>query len=80
MDMIFDHYGAGTDIQVTGGDPTLRKRDELLAIVRYIKTKGMRASLFTNGIKATRGLLEYLCEAGLEDIAFHVDLTQERKG
>ncbi|MBA2492785.1 MAG: radical SAM protein [Gammaproteobacteria bacterium] len=80
VDMIFAHYGAGTDIQVTGGDPTLRKRDELLAIVRYIKSKGMRASLFTNGIKATRGLLEDLCEAGLEDIAFHVDLTQERKG
>ncbi|MGI8738765.1 MAG: radical SAM protein [Gammaproteobacteria bacterium] len=80
VDMIFAHYGAGTDIQVTGGDPTLRKRDELLAIVRYVKSKRMRASLFTNGIKATRGLLEDLCEAGLEDIAFHVDLTQERKG
>src|SRR5680860_1134984 len=80
IDLIFAHYGPGADVQVTGGDPTLRQRDELVAIVRYIKSKGMRASLFTNGIKATRPLLEDLCEAGLEDIAFHVDLTQGRKG
>ena len=41
---------------------------------------GMRASLFTNGIRATRALLAALCEAGLTDVAFHVDLTQQRKG
>ena len=80
IDMIFDHYGPNTDVQVTGGDPTLRKRDELVAIVRYIKQKGMRSSLFTNGIKATRDLLKELGNAGLEDVAFHVDMTQERKG
>ncbi len=80
IDMIFDHYGANTDVQVTGGDPTLRKRDELVAIVRYIRQKKMRSSLFTNGIKATRDLLEELCEAGLEDVAFHVDMRQERVG
>ena len=80
IDMIFAHYGPNTDVQVTGGDPTLRKRDELIAIVRYVKSKGMRASLFTNGIKATRELLSELCEAGLEDVAFHVDKTQERTG
>ena len=80
IDMIYDHYGPNTDVQVTGGDPTLRKRDELVAIVRYIKKKGLRSSLFTNGIKATRDMLEELCEAGLEDVAFHVDMTQERKG
>jgi 7,8-dihydro-6-hydroxymethylpterin dimethyltransferase len=80
IDNIFDHYGANTDVQVTGGDPTLRRRDELVAIIRYIKQKGMRSSLFTNGIKATRDMLEELCEAGLEDVAFHVDMTQERKG
>jgi 7,8-dihydro-6-hydroxymethylpterin dimethyltransferase len=80
IDMIFDHYGANTDVQVTGGDPTLRKRDELIAIIAYIKAKGMRSSLFTNGIKATREMLAALCAAGLEDVAFHVDMTQERKG
>jgi 7,8-dihydro-6-hydroxymethylpterin dimethyltransferase len=80
IDLIFEHYGPNTDVQVTGGDPTLRKRDELTQIVAYIKAKGMRSSLFTNGIKASRELLAELCEAGLEDVAFHVDLTQERKG
>lgn len=80
IDMIYDFYGAKTDVQVTGGDPTLRKRDELVAIIRYIKQKGLRSSLFTNGIKATRDLLEELVDAGLEDVAFHVDMTQERAG
>lgn len=80
IDMILDHYGPNTDVQVTGGDPTLRNREELVAIIRYIKAKNMRSSLFTNGIKATRDLLEELCTAGLEDVAFHVDMTQERKG
>ena len=80
IDMIHAHYGENTDVQVTGGDPTLRNREELLAIIRYIRHKGMRSSLFTNGIKATRALLEELCGAGLEDVAFHVDMTQERKG
>lgn len=80
VDMIHAHYGDHTDVQVTGGDPTLRKRDELMAIVRYIRSKNMRASFFTNGIKADRKMLEELCEAGVEDVAFHVDMTQERKG
>jgi 7,8-dihydro-6-hydroxymethylpterin dimethyltransferase len=80
IDRIYEFYGPNTDVQVTGGDPTLRKRDELVAIIRYIKQKGLRSSLFTNGIKATRDMLEELCEAGLEDVAFHVDMTQERKG
>ncbi len=80
IDLIYDHYGANTDVQVTGGDPTLRNWDELVAIVAYIKQKGLRSSLFTNGIRATRDMLEALCAAGLEDVAFHVDMTQERKG
>ncbi len=80
IDMIHAHYGDNTDVQVTGGDPTLRQRDELIAIVRYIKQKRMRAALFTNGIKASRELLAELCAVGLEDVAFHVDLTQQREG
>ncbi len=80
VQMIRDHYGPNTDVQVTGGDPTLRDHDELAAIVQAIADAGMRPSLFTNGIRATRKLLERLCEAGLVDVAFHVDLTQERNG
>lgn len=80
IDMIRDTYGTDVDVQVTGGDPTLRKRDELLAIVRRIRQVGMRPALFTNGIKASRDLLVSLVEVGLVDVAFHVDLTQERRG
>ncbi|MEO6363698.1 MAG: radical SAM protein, partial [Caldimonas sp.] len=80
IDAIVAHYGAGTDVQVSGGEPTLRRRDELVAIVRRLTEKGLRASLFTNGIKATRPLLLELAEAGLADVAFHVDTTQERAG
>jgi MoaA/NifB/PqqE/SkfB family radical SAM enzyme len=80
IDMIRDHYGENTDVQVTGGDPTLRKREELVAIVRRVRERGLRPSLFTNGIKATRELLSELVDNGLVDVAFHVDMTQERKG
>ncbi len=80
IDMIYRHYGPNTDIQVSGGDPTLRQRHELVAIVARIAGMGMRPSLFTNGIKATRDLLRELADNGLVDVAFHVDLTQQRKG
>ena len=80
IDLIHAHYGAGTDVQVSGGEPTLRPRAELLAIVRRLAARGLRASLFTNGIKATRELLAELAQAGLTDVAFHVDSTQQRVG
>ena len=80
IDMIFDYYGRDTDVQVTGGDPTLREKGELVEIVRRIRQKGMRPTLFTNGIRAKRPLLEDLVGAGLVDVAFHVDLTQNRRG
>ncbi|MBF6989465.1 radical SAM protein [Cupriavidus sp. IK-TO18] len=80
VESIFNAYGINTDVQVTGGEPTLRKRDELLAIVRRIHALGMRATLMTNGIRATRALLGELAAAGLADVAFHVDTTQQRRG
>ena len=80
IDLIAQHYGPGTDVQVSGGEPTLRARDELVAIVRRLVGRGLRASLLTNGIRASRELLVQLCEAGLTDVAFHVDTTQQRAG
>jgi len=74
------HYGAGVTVQITGGDPTLRSADELAQIAAAIRTAGLRAALFTNGIRATRPLLAALARAGLNDVAFHVDLTQQRQG
>ena len=80
IETIFAHYGPGTDVQVSGGEPTLRPRHELVAIVRRLAERGLRASLFTNGIRASRELLTELAAAGLVDVAFHVDTTQERAG
>ncbi len=80
IDLIHAHYGPDTDVQVTGGDPTLRKLDDIARIVAYIRDKGMRSSLFTNGILAKRDMLQRLAAEGLNDVAFHVDMTQERKG
>ena len=80
IDLIHAHYGPGTDVQITGGEPTLRRREELVEIVAYVQRREMRSSLFTNGIRATRELLAELARAGLTDVAFHVDTTQQRKG
>ena len=73
-------YGPGTDVQITGGDPTLRVPRELEEIVSRIREADLRSTLLTNGIRASRALLDRLAHAGLEGVAFHVDTTQQRKG
>lgn len=79
LDGVLLHYGPGTHVQITGGDPTLRKHSELIEIVRYANSLGLYTALFTNGISATRKLLSALAEVGLRDVAFHVDSTQRRE-
>ena len=80
LDQIKVKFGVGTNVQITGGDPTLRQKDELIEIVRYTAKLGLYPALFTNGLRASRELLKELKDAGLMDVAFHVDLTQEIKG
>jgi 7,8-dihydro-6-hydroxymethylpterin dimethyltransferase len=80
LDAVVYHYGTGAHVQITGGDPTLRKHSELIKIVRYAHNIGLYPALFTNGIAASRKLLEQLTMVGLSDVAFHVDTTQQRKG
>ena len=75
---IHSHYGPGVSVQLTGGDPTLRKVEDLEALCREIRRLGMRSCLMTNGIRARRAMLARLAAAGLDDVAFHVDMTQER--
>lgn len=77
---IRSHYGTGVSVQLTGGDPTLRKVEDLEALCREIKRLGMRSCLMTNGIRASGAFLTRLAAAGLDDVAFHVDMTQDRKG
>jgi len=80
IDDIARQFGPNTDVQISGGDPTLRDRGELSEIVRYVRSHRLRASLFTNGILLDRDWLIQLADDGLNDVAFHVDLTQGRKG
>ena len=80
LDLVVEQYGRGVPVQITGGDPTLRKHHELIEIVRYASQLGLHPALFTNGIAATRSLLTRLAEVGLSEVAFHVDTTQRRQG
>ena len=80
IDDIAVQFGHNTDVQISGGDPTLRDRAELSQIVRYVRSRGLRASLLTNGILLNREWLQQLGSDGLNDVAFHVDMTQRRKG
>ncbi|MBI4398298.1 MAG: radical SAM protein [Candidatus Omnitrophica bacterium] len=80
LNRIYQDFGIGTKVQITGGDPTLRKREELVKIVRYSASLGLEPGLMTNGIYASRELLGILKEAGLKDVSFHVDITQKRRG
>ncbi len=80
LDRIAADYGVGTNVQITGGDPTLRDHGELERIVRAAVERKLFPALFTNGINASRELLQRLAGAGLVDVAFHVDLTEKRKG
>ena len=79
VDEILYNYGPNTPVQISGGDPTLRKEDELIEIVRYCSSLSLQPALLTNGIKASRELLKKLAVAGLRDVAFHVDMTQSAK-
>lgn len=80
LEKIRHDFGPNTDIQISGGDPTVRSREDLLAIVRYARSLELNPTLMTNGIKCSRDLLEELVDCGLSDVAFHVDMTQERIG
>ena len=37
IEMIHSHYGPGTSIQISGGDPTLRKVEDLEELCRHIR-------------------------------------------
>ncbi len=80
IDLIADTYGPGANVQITGGEPTLRNRGDLIAICRRLVERGLKPALFTNGIRADRACLAELAAAGLVDVAFHVDMTQQRPG
>ena len=80
LDDCITHYGKGTHVQITGGDPTLRKHKELVAIVKYAADIGLKPALFTNGIGATRELLTRLADVGLCDSGFSCGYHPAQRG
>src|SRR5260370_8382597 len=50
IDMIHALYGPLTEVQVTAGDPTLRKRAELIELVPLLRPTVMPPPPFTNSI------------------------------
>src|SRR5262249_60099981 len=57
VDRIVELYGPGVGVQVTGGDPTLRKRGEVGGIAPRILERRLGAFFFPHGSLGTRGLL-----------------------
>lgn len=80
VDGIFAAAREGTPlIQLSGGEPTLR--DDLPALVRYIREKGGRwVQLNTNGLRLAEdpAYVRSLAEAGLSIVFLQFDGTEDR--
>ncbi len=63
-------------ISIAGGDPLMHP--EVVEIVRYIASKGVKPILNTNGGRLTKELLRELKKAGVYGFTFHVDSKQGR--
>ncbi len=66
------------NISIAGGEPLVHP--EILDIVAYIRQRGMKPLILTNGVKLedNRSLLEELKRAGATGFTFHVDSFQQR--
>ncbi|MGE0641560.1 MAG: radical SAM protein [Thermoanaerobaculia bacterium] len=77
------HLGPKGNLQLTDGEVTLLPEPELLGVVREARRLGLIPMLMTHGdgLRRTAGLLDRLVEAGLTEIALHVDSLQRgRRG
>ncbi|HLF14706.1 MAG TPA: radical SAM protein [Bacteroidota bacterium] len=63
-------------ISIAGGDPLMHP--EIVEIVRYIASKGIKPIVNTNGNRLTMELLRDLKKAGVYGFTFHVDSKQGR--
>jgi hypothetical protein len=63
-------------ISIAGGDPLMHP--DIVEIVRYIASKGVKPIVNTNGGKLTAELLRELKKAGVYGFTFHVDSKQGR--
>ena len=63
-------------ISIAGGDPLMHP--DVVEIVRYVASRGVKPILNTNGGKLTMELLRELKKAGVYGFTFHVDSKQGR--
>jgi len=63
-------------ITLAGGECLLHP--DIIKLIRFIKNKGMKSVIITNGIALNVNLLKNLKEAGLTGVSFHIDSTQNR--
>ncbi len=66
------------NISIAGGEPLIHP--EIVEIVRYIRSKGMKPMVLTNGVKLMEepSLIRQLKDAGAVGFTFHVDSEQNR--
>jgi pyruvate-formate lyase-activating enzyme len=65
-------------ITIAGGEPLIYP--EILEVVAYIRSLGIKPIIFSNGEKLTAELLAKLKKAGLAKMHLHIDSQQERNG
>lgn len=58
-------------VSLVGAEPFMR--DDLLTIIKYIKTKRLECSVTTNGTLIDAGLAEELCKTGIDRIICSID-------
>ena len=70
--------GPAGNLQVTDGEVTLRREEDLVELLRYARRIGLVPMLMTHGetLRRKPGLLESLmCAGGLTELSVHVDTT-----
>ena len=75
---IFQRYRKSDCISIAGGDPLLYP--DIVALVREIKSRGLKPIINTNGKPLTQDLLTELKRAGVFGFTFHIDSKQGRNG
>ena len=65
-------------ITIAGGEPL--EYPDLIEVIRYIATKNIKTSIYSNGISLNPELADEMKKAGLSKIHFHIDSAQDRPG
>jgi hypothetical protein len=63
-------------VTLTGGEATMHP--DLFTIVRYIKSRGIKAAIVTNGYLLDGQMMSGLKEAGIDLVILHIQMDQER--